>query len=175
MHNDAEQSGVLPIFPGDGAPTVDDGCHQIIDAAAALQTNVEMLRRSLQTYSPASIASSRSPALCAAARLTRTLLPRSLARRGELGAREDSLAIASGSLRDPRRQRPPSQLDLQGQQTVSSCWSAMVPVVVPGVHVSPTTAGLYFSEPSGGVGPPVAAQPPSTPTEPTCVMQASSE
>lgn len=43
MHDESEQSGVLPIFASDDAPTVDDGCHQIIDAAAALQTNVEML------------------------------------------------------------------------------------------------------------------------------------
>jgi len=61
-----------------------------------------------------------------------------------------------------------------GQQTVSSFWSDTVPLVVPGVHVSFTVAGVYRSEPTVP-GPPVAAQPPSTPTVPIRVVQASSE
>src|ERR1022692_45512 len=61
-----------------------------------------------------------------------------------------------------------------GQQTVSSSPNETVPVVVPGVHVRPTIDGVYLIEPSVP-GPPVAAQPPSTPTVPTSVPQPSSE
>ncbi|HEX8795223.1 MAG TPA: hypothetical protein VF765_29950 [Polyangiaceae bacterium] len=43
MRDDAEQRGVLATVSEDGAPTIDHGCHQIIDAAAALQANLEVL------------------------------------------------------------------------------------------------------------------------------------
>jgi hypothetical protein len=40
---DEGASGVLPIIHDGEPPTVDQGCHQIIDAATALAANVEVL------------------------------------------------------------------------------------------------------------------------------------